>query len=147
MLSYPCHLFCIARRDLGSLKACAPSALLFLFKGSNFRQRNKRKSISVLKLLKDTHISGAGRSKSNIIGSHNTLLLPLLPACDILYLSPPFVNIFLIWFFLHSTVLSCFSLYRSLLLFYSHTYAHTYPGLLGRKRDQACRHQTGSHQI
>ena len=157
MLPNACHLFCIARGDLGSLKVRAPSVSLaysFFFYKKVILNREIRGGSFSWKLLKDSSttnlsVGGAGRSTPSIIGSHNTFscFLPFLPSCDILYLSLLSVNIFPIWSFLHSATLSlslflCLSLCRSLPLFYSHMYAHTYPGkarqcLSGRKRIQA----------
>lgn len=121
MLRRACHLFCMAGGDLGSLKVCAPSV----------SQEDKKEIISLKVTYSRANLSfdGAGRSKPTLIGSHNTFscFLPLLPSCDILYLSLRSLNIFPIWSSPSFSRCSL-SLSSSAFVFYSHTCAHTHPG-------------------
>lgn len=86
MSPYASHLFCITRRDLGSVRICAPSIPLAHFlkegwlRGGSFLEKLLKYTTSVMEQVE---------AHPCIIGSNNTVscCLPLLPSCDVLYLS------------------------------------------------------------
>lgn len=126
MLLYARHLFCIARRDSGSLKVCAQSVVRAYFKGT-LTGEIKGRSV----LYRTQRLSLAEQAEvdpHNWFPQHIFLFSPPPPSCDILHLSLFSVNIFPIWSLPHSALPLSLSLFVFTFVFLTYMHAHTFCG-------------------